>query len=129
MFVRNSSEDIKWLIRVQVLVGILGSVFFGFIDFLSFSSYLIGALLSFFNFLVLARRIPVLIKMSKGSVFFLLVSFYFRLLFTALVLFICIAVIRLPVYSLLLGLSTVVITVFLWMGKFIFITYYKQKEA
>ncbi len=129
MLIKSNNQDISWLLRAQMLLVVLGSLLFGLLGKEFFYPFLIGALLVTFNFFILARKLPELIKMQKGSVFSLLVNFYFRLLFTAIVLFVCIALLRFSVFPLLIGLSTVVITVMLWAFKFIIFGYYKQKEA
>ncbi len=127
MLIKSNSEDINWMIRTQFFVIILGSLIFFFLGKFYLASFLVGALLVTLNFLILARKLPFLIKTQKGSVFSLLVSFYFRLLFTGVVLFFCIAVVKFPVLSLLIGLSTVIITIMLWALRFILL--YKHKEA
>ncbi len=127
MLVKSNLEDIKWLIKTQFSVVILGGLIFLFFGKFYLASFLVGALLVTFNFLILARKLPFLIKTQKGSVFSLLVSFYSRLLFTGVVLFFCIAVVKFPIFSLLIGLSTVIVTIMLWGLKFILL--YKHKEA
>lgn len=121
-------KEIQWLIKVYVLLvifitSVIGSSFAQ--DELV--AYLLGALLTFFNFFVLARTVPKLIFIRKGAVFNLLIVYYLRLLFTALILFIAIAGVKLPVISLLIGLSTFLITFIIWFGKYL--AKYKNKEA
>ena len=120
--------EVQWLIKVQTLL----VIFITSVIALLFSNkvlvaYVIGALLTYFNFFVLARTVPKLIFVRKGAVFNLLVVYYMRLMFTAVILFIAIAGIKLPAVSLLIGLSTLLITFIMWFGKYLMI--YKNKEA
>lgn len=123
------NPEIQWLIKVDVGLILLGSTAAGIIfDFQSFSGFLIGALLGFFNFFLLARRMTYFVLTPKrAAIIKLLVFFYLRLLFTALILFISIAGIQLSAISILTGFSTLVLTLIIWIGRY-FVNY-KIKEA
>ena len=90
-------------------------------------AFLLGGGLSFANFYLLARLIPNLVWAQKGGTFALLFGFYLRLLLTGLILFLAVAWLKMPVLSLLLGLSTVFLNILIWLGKFVLT--HKHKEA
>ncbi|MCF8105249.1 MAG: ATP synthase subunit I [Desulfohalobiaceae bacterium] len=92
-----------------------------------FAAFAVGAVLSFVNFYILARIIPHLVWGQSGGTFSLVFGFYLRLLLTGCVLFLCIAWLEFPVVSLLLGLSTVLLTILVWFAKFVLT--HKHKEA
>lgn len=92
------------------------------------ASFVTGGLLASFNLSVLARLVPQLIWVQKGAVFALLISFYFRLIFTALILVVALVALKLPAVILLAGLSTLVGTLILGIGKYI-VTLKHEKEA
>jgi hypothetical protein len=54
-------------------------------------------------------------------------GFYLRLLGTGFILFLAVAWLKMPIVSLLLGLSTVFLNILLWLGKFVLT--HKHKEA
>ncbi len=121
-------SEIQWMIKLYIfLVLVLTSIFGVMFAPAMQIAYLIGALLTFLNFFVLARTVPKLIFVRKGAVFSLLTVYYLRLMFTALILFVAIAGVKLPVISLLIGLSTLLITFIIWFGKYL--VKYKKKEA
>jgi hypothetical protein len=122
------NKEIRTLLNLQFLFlffVITGLIFLGYVQELP--AFMLGALVATFNFLVLARIVPKLIMEQKGSVFSLLISFYLRLFLTALVLFLAIAWAKVNIYPLLAGLSSVIFTVLIWVGKSVFIN--KIKEA
>ncbi len=79
-----------------------------------------GAWLAIINFYFLARLAQQLLFIRKGATVALLVSFYGRLLLTALVLAGLIVWLRASVVALLFGLSTVVMSIALWGGMCFF---------
>lgn len=120
--------EIGWMVKFQYLLVPLAAALIylgGNVDWLA--PFLLGALLATFNFTVLARIVPRLVFMRQGGVFSLLVSFYLRLFFTAGVLFLAIAGARFSIPALLLGLSTVLVSLTAWGGKFLLT--HKHKEA
>ena len=128
----NTWEPIvKWIVYAELFLLIMGFLFFDFFkgEIWSFS-FVVGGLVVFLNFLVLARTVPnlVLSRDVKASVFSLLFSFYSRLIFTGIVLVICIVFLRIPIYPLILGLSTIVVGIILWIGRYIILNN-NQKEA
>jgi uncharacterized membrane protein YjjP (DUF1212 family) len=122
------NPEVRWLVGFQVAVvaaGALGLCGTGL--FSRLPAFLTGAVLATINFYVLAKMVPVLIFQRKGSVAALLFSFYFRLGLTAVVLVLAVAWARFSVVTLLAGLSTVLVTIAVWGGKFIVTQ--KHKEA
>ena len=122
-------SEILWLLRCQlfvVLFSIALVTFFG--SMIQCLSFLIGALLSSFNLCVLARLVPQLIWIQKGAVFALLFSFYLRLLFTAVILLLALVFLKLSAFFLLTGFSTIIVTLVLGIGMYIF-TLKHEKEA
>lgn len=99
----------------------------GLVGGVHFAAFGVGAALSFANFYTLARIVPHLVLSQSGGTFSLLFAFYLRLLLTGCVLFLCIAWLKFPVGSLLFGLSTVLLTILVWLGKFVLT--HKHKEA
>ena len=77
-------------------------------------SFTVGAILSVFNFYALARIVQEVVFVPKGGVTSLLVGFYMRLLLTGVVLFVMIGPLRSEIVPLLLGLSIVVLNIFLF---------------
>ena len=73
-----------------------------------------GAVLITLNFLAMARVAPQLMHLAKGAVAPLLFQFYGRLLLTGLCLFVLIAWLKVPVTSLLAGVTVLVINVTAW---------------
>jgi len=122
------NPEVRWLVGFQMAVVFIGAAAMGAIGlFDRLPAFLVGAVLATVNFYVLAKMVPVLIFQQKGSVAALLLSFYFRLILTAVVLFLAVAWARLSVVVLLVGLSTVLVTISVWGGRFILTQ--KHKEA
>ncbi len=92
-----------------------------------FAAFALGGGLSFGNFYLLAKMVPQVIWAQKSGTFTLLFAFYLRLLGTGLILFLAVAWLKMPIVSLLLGLSTVFLNILIWLGKFILTN--KHKEA
>ncbi len=121
--------EILWFLRCQFLcvVSVLIPVsLIGTMD--QSAAFAVGALLASLNLFALARLVPQLIWLQNGAVFTLLVSFYSRLLFTAVILFIALVFLKLSAVFFLIGFSTVVVTLILGIGKYIF-TLKHEKEA
>ena len=79
------------------------------------SSFTVGAMLSIFNFYALAQIIKeILSTVPKGAVVALLTGFYFRLILTGVVIYVMIGPLRSEIVPLLLGLSIVVLNIFLF---------------
>lgn len=124
--IRN--PEVRWLVRLHLVIILSGSaLFFALAGGVHFAAFGLGAVLSFVNFYILARIVPHLVWSQSGGTFSLLFGFYLRLLLTGCVLFLCIAWLKLPVVSLLLGLSTVLLTILVWFAKFVLT--HKHKEA
>ena len=117
----------QWLVTFQVLLAVVltvGLLLGGGIRFgLGFG---IGSLLVSINFFVLAKIVPQLIQVQQGNVFALLSSFYLRLFFAAIVLFLAIVPARLPPVAILAGLSTILVTIVVWIGKYIVTQQHKE---
>jgi len=84
-----------------------------------FLYFAMGTLLVTFNFYSLAKFVQqlVLFKSTRKAVLELLLRFYGRLFLTGLILFVLIAWVGVSAVALLAGLSTVVVTIFLWGGS------------
>jgi hypothetical protein len=120
--------EIRWMVKFQYGLVPLAAALVLFSGHLEWTApFLLGGLLATFNFTVLARIVPRLVFMRQGGVFSLLVSFYLRLIVTAGALFLAIAWARFSIPALLLGLSTVLISLTAWGGKFLLT--HKHKEA
>jgi len=79
-----------------------------------------GALLGTLNFLALAKLIQELVYLQKGAVLVQMLSFYGRLLLTALAFYVLIVHLGSSGVWLLLGFSTVLINILLWgMSQFL----------
>lgn len=129
-FAKNGIRSIeaRSLLKIQFLVLFLSlALGYLFAERSLFLSFAVGALLITFNFFVLARVVSRLVWLQKGAVFPLLVSFYSRLILTGLVLYLAIVVAGFSVISLLLGLSTVLVTILIWSSR-VFVAQ-KLKEA
>ena len=121
--------EVQWLLKFQLFCLVFGLLLILVLgSFYQVIAFLIGALLASLNLFVLARLLPQLIWVRKGAVFTLLLSFYLRLFFTAIVLFLALVSLKLSPVVLLLGLSTVIVTIVLGIGKYI-VTLKSEKEA
>lgn len=81
--------------------------------------FFLGVVLGSLNFLALAKVIQELVYLQKGAVGINLLSFYGRLVLTALIFYVLIVVKKASVVALLLGLSTVLMNILLWgLGHF-----------
>ena len=76
--------------------------------------FFIGVLLGSINFLALAKVIQELVYLQRGAVGINLLSFYGRMVLTALLFYVLIVLKEASVVALLLGLSTVLINILLW---------------
>jgi hypothetical protein len=124
-----SHPEIHWFVKCQFVTLFIGiCAVSGFGNGYQVASFVTGGLLASFNLSVLARLVPQLIWVQKGAVFALLISFYFRLIFTALILVVALVALKLPAVILLAGLSTLVGTLILGIGKYI-VTLKHEKEA
>ena len=120
--------EIRLLIVVHLLLVLGGGSCYALFGAGSdLAAFLLGGGLSFGNFYLLARMVPNLVWAQKGGTFALLFGFYLRLLCIGLILFLAIAWLKMPVLSLLLGLSTVFLNILIWLGKFVLT--HKHKEA
>jgi hypothetical protein len=108
-------HQVRVLVRNQVYLSVLGA----FLVLVFFSGpvvtgFVTGALLGSFNFYFLAKLIQELVHVKKGAVTPLLFSFYVRLGLTGLVLFVAIVYWNANVFSLLVGLSVVLLNVLIF---------------
>ena len=115
------APEIRQLVRNQLYilaVSCFAAVGLGWFspEFLYFA---MGTLLVTFNFYSLAKFVQqlVLFKSTRKAVLELLLRFYGRLFLTGLILFVLIAWVGVSAVALLAGLSTVVVTIFLWGGS------------
>ncbi|GAB6162166.1 hypothetical protein JCM12298_13250 [Desulfothermus naphthae] len=130
---REATEPvIKWIIMVEFILLISGILYFTLFQGLKWAcSFLIGGLLVSLNFIVLARILPHLVvnKDAKSSIFSLLVSFYSKLIFTGIILLITIVFLKMPIYPLVIGLSTIVMGTIFWIVKYIITTNHKEADG
>lgn len=108
-------HPVRQLIRNQIYLSVLGTV----IVLFSFSSpvfmgFFIGAVVGTLNFYVIAKLIQELVHVKKGATVPLLFSFYVRLGLTGLVLYFAIVYLQANVFSLLIGLSVVLLNVLIF---------------
>jgi hypothetical protein len=73
-----------------------------------------GALLASVNLYSLAKFVQHIVRMQKGAVAALLIRFYGRLILTGAALYGLIVWLEVPVWALLAGLSTVLVTALYW---------------
>ncbi len=128
----STKSLVRWITYVEIILCVMGILFFSYKGgYLEVCSFLVGSIVVFFNFLMLGRILPSLISSGevKSSVVSLLFSFYSRLFLTGIVLLICIVFFKLPIYPLVLGLSTVVLGIILWIIKHIFTTNHKEANS
>ncbi len=122
------NSEARQLIGLHSALFLVGLVLYaGFGNLAHLAAYALGGCLSIGNFYLLAKIIPQVIGGQKGGTFVLLLGFYLRLLGTGFILFLAVAWLRMPIVSLLLGLSTVFLNILLWLGKFVLT--HKHKEA
>jgi len=76
--------------------------------------FFLGVFLGSINFLALAKVIQELVYLQKGAVGINLLSFYGRLIFTAIFFYVLIVIKEASVIALLLGVSTVLVNILLW---------------
>ncbi len=106
---------VRVLVRNQIYLSILGMlIFWIFFSGSVLIGFVTGAVLGTFNFYFLAKLIQELVHIKKGAVTPLLFSFYIRLGLTALVLFFSIVYWKANIYSLLIGLSVVLLNVLIF---------------
>ncbi len=119
---------VRWVVKAEVFLGIIGCIYFGFKGWMYLLSYVVGCMLVLLNFLFLARILPPLIRSRevKASITLLLFNFYARLVFTGLVLLIVIVFLDFPIFPLLLGLSTIVLGIISCIVKFIYTNNHKE---
>lgn len=111
-----SQLEVRRLVRAQfvlsgalVLVALVAAGLSGW--GLAFAA---GAALATANFYSLARFVQHLVRMRQGAVLALLVRFYGRLILTGVVLYGLIVWLEAPIWALLAGLSTVLVTALYW---------------
>lgn len=122
------NPEVRWLLALHLLILVGGAaLFLALWSGVHLAAYCVGGLLSFLNFYILARVVPRLVQSGSGGIFSLVFGFYLRLVLTGVVLFLSIAWLDFPVVSLLLGLSTVLLTIMAWFCKFVLT--HKHKEA
>lgn len=108
-------HQVRVMVRNQIYLSFLGAaIFLIFFSSPVFVGFVVGAVLGTFNFYFLARLIQELVHVKKGAVTPLLFSFYVRLGLTGLVLYICIVYWKANVFSLLIGLSVVLLNVLIF---------------
>ncbi|WP_035243847.1 ATP synthase subunit I [Desulfonatronovibrio hydrogenovorans] len=107
--------QVRLLVRNQIYLSVLGSIFF-LVIFSGpvLTGFLTGAILGTLNFYFLAKLIQELVHIKKGAVTPLLFSFYIRLGLIGLVLYFAIVHWGASIYSLLIGLSIVLLNVFIF---------------
>lgn len=127
----NVSSVIKWILNVEIFLIVIGSVYMGLKSSMYLFSYLVGCMLVLLNFLVLSRILPQLIKGKnpRNSIVSLLISFYSRLLFTGFVLLLGIVFLKLPIFPLIVGLTTIVMGIISWIFKYIFTNNHKEANG
>ncbi|MFN2268205.1 MAG: ATP synthase subunit I [Desulfonatronovibrio sp.] len=107
--------QVRLLVRNQIYLSVLGSILFLIFFYGSaFIGFFTGAMLGTFNFYFIAKLIQELVHIKKGAVTPLLFSFYVRLGLTALILYFAIVHWNANIYSLLLGLSIVLLNVLIF---------------
>ncbi|MBT8763107.1 ATP synthase subunit I [Desulfohalobiaceae bacterium Ax17] len=107
--------EIRTLLRNQIYLtwtGIVIALIFGLTSWAF--EFIVGALLGGLNFYALAKIIQQLIFVRRGAVVALLVSFYFRLLFTGVLLYAVIVFFKANIVALLSGLSVVIVNILIF---------------
>ncbi len=108
-------HQVRVLVRNQIYLSVLGAVLvLIFFSGSVITGFVTGALLGTFNFYFLAKLIQELVHIKKGAVTPLLFSFYVRLGLTGLILFVSIVYWNANVFSLLIGLSVVLLNVLIF---------------
>ena len=121
------APEIRILLRNQLYLTGLGigiSLIFGLTTWAF--EFIVGTLLGGINFYALAKIVQQLIFVRRGAIASLLVSFYFRLLFTAIVLYVVIVFFKANIVALLSGLSVVIINILIFGATLVG---QKMKEA
>jgi len=102
--------------QICIMLGSLPMLVFGRYGF----DFAAGVLLGTLNFLALARVIQELVYVQRGAVALQVVSFYVRLVLTAVAFYALIVIQGSAVGWLLAGVSTVLINILLWgMSQFL----------
>lgn len=109
-------DDIRSLMRSQLLLSL--ALALGLLGVTLGSpwaqAFLAGALIITLNFWALAHVVQQLVYVRKGAIFTLLVIFYGKLLISGVLLYLVLGVWHLPVWGLVAGLSTVVVSIIAW---------------
>jgi len=108
--------EVRRLVRTQILLSGILALAMVLAARLSVwgLAFAAGALLASMNFYSLAKVVQHLVNMPKGAVSALLVRFYFRLILTGAALFGLIVWLDTPIWALLAGLSTILVTALYW---------------
>ncbi|WP_245533199.1 ATP synthase subunit I [Desulfovibrio oxyclinae] len=77
-------------------------------------AFMAGAVIATLNFWALARVGQILVHVRSGATLTLLLIFYGKLILSGIALYVLIGIWQVPIWSLLLGLSTVVVTITAW---------------
>ena len=96
--------------QICIFLGASLALVFGPLGFDFFSGVFLGTI----NFLALAKVIQELVYLQRGAIGINLFSFYGRMMLTAFLFYVLIALKKASVVALLLGVSTVLINILLW---------------
>lgn len=109
-------REVRSLVRSQLMVATTSSLALIVMGAASVwtLAFVAGAAIATLNFWTLARVAQHLVYAGSGAVFTLLLIFYGKLLLSGIALYLLIGVWQVPVWSLVLGLSTVVVTITAW---------------
>lgn len=108
-------HQVRVMVRNQIYLSVIGSAVAAlFFSWPVLIGFITGAVLGTFNFYFLAKIIQELVHVKKGAITPLLFSFYVRLGLTGLVLFFSMVYLKANIFSLLIGLSTVLLNVMLF---------------
>lgn len=108
--------DVRALMRSQLMVATTSSLALLVMGAFSVWSlaFAAGAAIVTLNFWALARVVQQLVFVKSGAVLTLLLIFYGKLILSGIALYLLIGVWQVPVWSLVLGLSTVVVNITAW---------------
>ncbi len=119
-----TNPEVRWIVQFQLYQVLICVLVLLVLQIKALPGFITGALLVTLNLYFLAKIVPRVLQERAGGSFVLIISFYLRLILVAVVLTICIVWAEFSLPSLIAGLSTVLVSIVAWTGRF----YWTQKN-
>lgn len=119
-----TNPEVRWIVQFQLYQVLICVLVLLVLQVKALPGFITGALLVTLNLYFLAKIVPKVLQERAGGSFVLIISFYLRLILAAVVLTICIVWAEFSLPSLIAGLSTVLVSIVAWTGRF----YWTQKN-